>query len=191
MEVVIHYLAWTLILTIYLAILVGLMGIIYHLIAMGITPIMTGIPFLQTDAGELIPILEEIKMTPNMVLVDLGCGDGQLISDISKKTFMKTLGCEVNPLLVWRGRFLNWILRRKNTTIIKSKIEDFHDWKDADITFIFLYPPAIKRLEDYFRNHLKKGSYLISRAFPLSDKWEKKLIKEFPGKQFPYFLYQV
>lgn len=191
MEVILHYLAWTLILLVYVVILGSLMGIIYHLIAMGITPIMTGIPFLQTDADELIPILDEINITPNMLLVDLGCGDGQLISDISKKTNLKTLGCEVNPLLVWRGRFLNWIFRRKNSTIIKSKIEEFHDWKNADITFIFLYPPVIAKLEDYLRKHLKKESYLISRAFPLSDKWEKKLIKKFPGKQFPYFLYKI
>lgn len=191
MEVILHYLAWTLILLVYIAILGGLIGIIYHLIAMGITPIMTGIPFLQTDASELIPILEEIKISPNMLMVDLGCGDGQLISDISKKTPLKTIGCEVNPLLVWRGKFLNWMFRRKNTSIFKAKIEEFHDWQDADITFIFLYPPAIARLEDYFRDHLKKGSYLISRAFPLSEEWKNKLVKEFPGKQFPYFLYKI
>lgn len=191
MEVILHYLAWTIILLVYVAILGGLIGIIYHLIAMGITPLMTGIPFLQTDANELIPILEEIKISPNMLMVDLGCGDGQLISDISKKTPLKTIGCEVNPLLVWRGKFLNWMFRRKNTSIFKAKIEEFHDWQDADITFIFLYPPAIARLEDYFRDHLKKGSYLISRAFPLSEEWKNKLVKEFPGKQFPYFLYKI
>lgn len=191
MEVILHYLAWTIILLVYVAILGGLIGIIYHLIAMGITPLMTGIPFLQTDANELIPILEEIKISPNMLMVDLGCGDGQLISDISKKTPLKTIGCEVNPLLVWRGKFLNWMFRRKNTSIFKAKIEEFHDWQDADITFIFLYPPAIAKLEDYFRDHLKKGSYLISRAFPLSEEWKNKLVKEFPGKQFPYFLYKI
>ncbi|MBN2516686.1 MAG: class I SAM-dependent methyltransferase [Deltaproteobacteria bacterium] len=108
--------------------------------------------------------LDAVPMRESQTLVDIGCGDGRVLSEAKKRYGVRALGFEVNPLAYAMARIRT--LRLKGVTV---RCKNF--WNvyigDADVIFCYLFPDVMKRLAQKLENELKPGTRVVSCNFPL------------------------
>jgi cyclopropane fatty-acyl-phospholipid synthase-like methyltransferase len=88
--------------------------------------------------------LERLKVQPNDVLYDIGCGDGRCVIEAAQKYGIKAVGIEIDGERVLQAR-----QKAKDAgvdhlvTIYKGNALDF-DFSEATIIFLFLIERGLK-----------------------------------------------
>jgi SAM-dependent methyltransferase len=153
-----------------------------------------GAPFVPTSmrAGEMMleAANKQKKMTSSTKLYDLGCGDGRLIFSASKKYGAQTTGFELSPIVYVIAQIRKILTGGKGT--VKLKNFEHQSLEDADIITCFLMPSTLKKISKKLEKELKKGTIVVSYAFPITD-W--KPIETIPrNKKFsiaPIRIYEI
>ena len=134
-----------------------------------------GAPYVRSKRNRIETMMELAKIKPGEVIVDLGSGDGILVKEAAKKG-AEAIGVEINPLLAWYSRRkLSWNSLSKNCRIFRCDLHDY-SLKNADVVFLYLYPPTIEKLKGKLARELKADARVISNAFPFSD-WDPAIEK--------------
>merc|ERR1719454_2466364 len=60
--------------------------------------------FIPTEQTSIDPILSVLRLEPDDVFYDLGCGDGRIVVSVVKHFRCRGIGIEVNRLLVVKAR---------------------------------------------------------------------------------------
>lgn len=148
-----------------------------------------GAPYVPTQKKRLREILEQAKLKPGQIFVELGSGDGRMVRLAACEFKMTGIGVEINPLLIWWSRFLAKRQHIHNAQFIKQNVFKYN-LSDANVVYLFLMPQLIIKLVSQFESELKKGSLVISHGFKIPT-WEKKLIHEIKSEPFATFYYRV
>lgn len=98
-----------------------------------------------------------------MKVIDLGSGAGRLLF-MAAKYGARSTGYELNPFLVLWTRLIIFLKRNKEIKVFYRSIYDA-DIADADVIFLFLYPPHMKKLEAKIFNEAKPEAKILSYVF--------------------------
>jgi len=123
-----------------------------------------GAPFALTPMPVRKKMMEMAGVRKGETVYDLGCGDGRLLIEASKKYGARAVGIEVCPPVYWLARFRIW-LSGARVRLLRQDVRRA-DFSDADVVFCYLLPGHMKKLENAFRQ-LKKGSRIISHQFEI------------------------
>ncbi len=148
-----------------------------------------GSPYVKTKTKTLETILQEANLKPNQVFIDLGCGDGIVVRAAVKKYKVVGTGIDINPLLIYRAKIINFFAHAGKITFLKQNIFDA-DIKKADIIYLFLLPKFLVKLKTKLKNESSKKALIISHGFQI-DGWEKYMIKKIDNKPFSTFYYRL
>lgn len=129
----------------------------------------TDAPFVPVPNGVENEIVENLELTSESILYDLGCGDGRvLIAAVKKFPNITAVGVE-------KGLFPYYIAKWKTRKFqnIKIKREDIFktDFSDATHVFTYLYPEVINRLT------IPEGILFASADFKLNNIPPAKVIE--------------
>ncbi len=110
------------------------------------------IDFLGTPAGLIAPILECLDLVEGDVLLDLGCGDGRVLSVAAEQFGCRAIGVEHNGDLVARARAMVAKSPAAERIDIRHASADTADLSEASVVFMFLplgllpdLVPSVKR----------------------------------------------
>jgi hypothetical protein len=134
-----------------------------------------GAPYAPTRMKAVKKAFDEIKLTPNDVVVDLGAGDGSIIREAAIRG---AVGCgyELSPVL-W---IIAW-LRTASYHRAHIKLKNFYhaDLASATVIFLFLMPQNMQRvLHLVQKKPLPKARIILSYAFAIPGILPRNIIKE-------------
>jgi len=108
--------------------------------------------------------LDATEMSPDELLIDIGCGDGRVLKEARKRYGVKALGYEINPMAYVLARLRNIFSRH-----VDIRYKNF--WKEnistADVVFCYLFPDVMARLAKKLEQELRPGTRVVSCNFPL------------------------
>ena len=137
--------------------------------------LLTRVPFVRTSAKDVAVVVEQIGISSDDILYDLGSGDGMVIFLVEKLSGAKTTGFE----LTWWTHALAQL--RKIITGSKAVFINrnfFHQsWSEATVIYGYLYPPLMGRVETKFLEDCKPGTKAIIRDFPFPTLKEVQIIR--------------
>jgi len=147
-----------------------------------------GAPWVPTPILAVRRMVIEANLKKGKKIYDLGCGDGRLLIESTKKG-ATAVGYEISPLVYIAG-FLRCLFYPNATILLKSFWRE--DISDADVVFFYLLPKSIKSLLEKFRKELKKGTLIISYAFEIKDlKPIKKIERDRARGLCPIWVYKI
>jgi ribosomal protein L11 methylase PrmA len=128
-----------------------------------------GAGYQPTPPSVVRRMMAVARIGPKDRVYDLGAGTGTLLFRALDEGAASVVGVEIEPLRFLWLRFRRWRaplgrrveLRREN--IFRTEI------KSADVVLVFLWPGAMRRLSERFREELRPGSRIISYWHPLKD----------------------
>lgn len=106
-------------------------------------------PPCQADLDVVKAILDLASPTAESVLYDLGCGDGRICIEATKRFGCRSVGCEIEPSLI--GRFKQHLTQM--TPEVQTKISVVHDdlralsLEDASIITLYLLPESVEEIK--------------------------------------------
>ncbi|SHK84261.1 Methyltransferase domain-containing protein [Desulfatibacillum alkenivorans DSM 16219] len=174
-----------------LALLGGLFLIkfVYVVCTAMVLPKTRGALFVATPQARVKAFLESMPMEENALFIDLGCGDGRVISGAVKKYGVRAVGYDLNPLALLTAKTRNLFSSRA-----KIKACDFFraDLSQADYVFCYLFPDVMHDLSQKLKDELKPGAKAASANFPLPG-WSPYTVIKPKGalNHDPIYLYEV
>ncbi|MBI5127152.1 methyltransferase domain-containing protein [Candidatus Roizmanbacteria bacterium] len=148
-----------------------------------------GSPYVATRKKRVEEILKDANLKKGEIFYELGSGDGRISRLAAKKYGVRSVGIDVNPILVFWSNFLTKMHGLDDCKFIKMNIFDF-DFSKADYLYIFLMPVLIDKLIPKLKKELKKGTLIISHGFKVKDK-KIKLVKTTEAKMFNTYYYRI
>lgn len=138
-------------------------ALITLLLAPGFYASFTGGPYVASAKERQKIMLKLARIKKGEIVYDLGCGDGALVFAAGKKG-AHGIGYELSLALYLWGH-LQMIRGRKGTIRFGNLWKQ--DYSDADIIFCYLLPHSMSRFYRDIWPTLKKGTRVVSNAFPL------------------------
>lgn len=172
-----------------LAIIVLILAILVSLFALSwlILLLKYKAPYVKTPRSAIDTILQQVAIKPDELVVDLGCGDGDVLIAIEKKYSCKTIGYEASPFPYLRA----WHNVRRSK--IKTKIYWRSFFKanlaDTDVVFCFLIESLMPRVGVYLQSQLKPGARVICYGYPIPE-WSPTQTIDVPGTTSKIHIYQ-
>jgi protein-L-isoaspartate O-methyltransferase len=122
-------------------------------------------PFATTPHEVVSRMLEIAQIEKGDVLYDLGSGDGRIVMAAAKKYGIKTIGFEVDPVLVKDSRQI--IKQAGLDALVEIREQDIRtvDFSPANVVTMYLYPAANLRLRPVLMRQLQPGSRVVSHDF--------------------------
>lgn len=166
----------------YLAGLVGLVGIAYYVFA----SFLYGAGYQPTPRASAERMLDLANLQPGDRLFDLGAGTGTLLFRAADRTQADVTGFEIEPI-----RFLILKLRRgqraSRDRIHLERCDFFHrSFRGATVVTTFLWPGAMEKLKPKLRAELAPGARVISYYHPIKG-WRPAAV----DKPLRVFLYRA
>ena len=150
----------------------------------------TAAPFIQTKKGDIDRIIKLARFKKNDLFLELGAGSGRVMLAIAQNhPEIEVSGIEIHPFL--------WLIIRIKILIngldsrVKVNRDTFYrqNLADADVIYCFLMPKPMEKLKEKFKRECKKGTKIISRAFPIPG-WQPQQISTVDN-ELPIYLYLV
>jgi tRNA G37 N-methylase Trm5 len=122
-------------------------------------------PYVPTPHEVVSRMLELAEIKQGDVLYDLGSGDGRIVVAAAKKFGIKSVGFEIDPVLVKDSRQI--IKQAGLEELVEIREQDIRtvDFSPASVITMYLYPAANLRLRPVLMRELKPGSRVISHDF--------------------------
>ena len=144
---------------------------------------------LSTGNNAIEKVLQNIDFGKAKKFYDLGSGNGKMISQVvSRYPNLKCVGIEYNITAYYCAKLRNIFLKQK----VNYQMGDFFkiNISDADIVYAYLFPGLMDRLAGKFARELKKGTLVISNAFPIKSKEPKIIIQGEAGALNTLYVYE-
>jgi len=141
-------------------------------------------PWLPTRRRDIERALSLADLKAGETFIDLGCGDGRVVSEAAKRG-AQAIGYEIALPL-----YLACILRR-NGRGARYFFKDLFraDVSKADVIYLFGTPPTLRgRLREKLERELKPGARVLSYAFAI-DGWTPATVDKPEGTALPIYRY--
>jgi len=148
-----------------------------------------GALFVSTSPVRIKAVFDAVPMKPDMVLVDLGCGDGRVLRAAHRRYGVKGLGFEVNPLAYLMARVLSWRLKK-----VQIRWGSFwsKEFRDAHVVFCYLFPDVMESLAEKLRRELGAGTVVVSCNFPLPGWHPEQVLRPGSARHAdPIYVYRI
>jgi precorrin-6B methylase 2 len=134
----------------------------------------TDAPFVPVPKEIENDIIISLKLVPNSILYDLGCGDARiLLKAVQKHSDIKAVGIDIGFLPYFLAKF--YTRKHKN---IKIKRGDIFKTNISDATHIFIYlSPAINKLFLHICQQCKPDTRIVSCDFELENTTPTQIIE--------------
>lgn len=147
-----------------------LIALLFLLVLPGIYAAFTGGPFVPSARKRHKNMLALAELKKTDTVYDLGCGDGRLL--FSAAPFVKqAIGYDLSIPLVLFGKLR--AIAARNLSIRFGNL-----WKqnlsEANVIFCYLLPASMERFHKEVWPTLKKGTRVVSNAFPITGLRPKK-----------------
>lgn len=136
-------------------------------------------PYVKTPPRVIEKIFSEIKINPQDIVYDLGCGDASFLIAVEKKFGAQTIGFELSPIAYCRAK--QKIKREQAKTKLFFKSFFKQTISDADVVFCFLVPGIMEKVGTYLESQLKRNAQVISYAFPIPQWQPSKILDTLPN----------
>lgn len=122
-------------------------------------------PWVPTWGKDFHRVIELAHPTAGDVVYELGAGEGRLLLQFARTSAAKIVGFEISlvPFAI------AWLRVRRLRPRVSVRFQDFFktNFREADVIFCFLTPPAMRKLQPKFAAECKPGTRIISYAFSL------------------------
>lgn len=140
----------------------------------------SGAPFIPSGNAMVEEMIQIAGNLQNKKIYDLGCGDGRIVFAAEKKG-ANAIGIEIAYPVYTIARIRKWI--KKSHATFKNKSLWNEDLSKADVIFLYLLPPMMKRFAEEKVPTLHSGTKIISHGFELPGH-TPEYVKTFgPGKR--------
>lgn len=151
----------------------------------------TKVPIIITPKEYYKELFNNLKITENMNIYELGCGKGDFLFAAEQFNPKKSIGFELSLFHAFYGKI--------KAKIIKSKInilyQDFFkaNISDADMIYLFLVQPIIIKAWKKIKNETKKGTVVATLSDTIPNESYFKKIPTRPNNPNTsyYYLYIV
>ncbi|MBI5728189.1 MAG: hypothetical protein HY984_00360, partial [Candidatus Magasanikbacteria bacterium] len=126
----------------------------------------TKVPYVVTPRKRFSVILDVMRITPQTVIFDLGCGKGDVLFAAEKFHPKELVGFEMSPLHVWCA-CARAILTRSRVRVYRQNFFSA-DISRADVIYIFLVQAIVEEIWKKICREGKPGARVIvlSNAIP-------------------------
>jgi precorrin-6B methylase 2 len=148
------------------AFLFGLLFLLILALLSAVFHLRCRVPFVPTPQRVADVMINEARLHPGDVVLDLGAGDGRVLARAMQRVpGIRALGYE-GSLVVWILSHLRSLCSRYKPEI---RMQNFHsaDFSKADAIFTYLGVDSMARSQPKFLKELKPGARLVSHAFTL------------------------
>lgn len=151
----------------------------------------TKVPIVITPKKYFKPILENLDITPQTIIYDLGCGTGSFLFAAEKYGPKEIRGFELSPLHVLYGKAKALILRSKADIYLQDYFTV--DLSNVDIIYIFSIQPAVIKLWKKIQKEAKRGTLVVVLSDSIPDEIPEKIIKVkvSPKKSSNVYVYRI
>lgn len=147
------------------------------------------LPYVPISRQHIALMVQSGALENAKTIVDLGCGDGVLLSGIQKAyPNARYTGVEINRLLVWVAR-ARFALTRRNIPITCGDMFTY-SIRDADAIIGWWIPDLTPRLVEKFIAECKPGCVIISAMFTLPAH-PKLQMQELRNGKYSIFIYHT
>jgi len=147
-----------------------------------------GALFVSTSRARIHAVLDELRLSGDQVLIDLGCGDGRALRAAQKRFGVRTIGYEINPLAYAKAKL--YCAGRGH----EIRCRDFrHEAVNtADVIFCYLFPDVLAGLVEKIKSEAKPGAIVVSFNFPLPELTPVKILRPRGWRQNdPIYFYRM
>lgn len=163
-----------------MTIIVGIVVFVLAVIWLGV--VFIGPPYVPTLKRDIDVIFTALKLDSAAHLVDLGAGDGHVLTMAAERGAAVS-GVEINPFLVWIAR---WRLRKYKGSVVLGDMWKYRLPDDTTHVFVFAAEVFMNKLERYCvseRTHT--GPFLVlCYGFRFNGREPEKVIGAFNCYQF-------
>ena len=127
------------------------------------------VPYVPTPPEVVDEMLRLAGVKAGDILYDLGCGDGRIVIAAAKKSGIKAVGIDIDPVRI----------SESNENAAKEGVADkvrfiqqniFEaDFKDATVVTMYLLTSVNRRLRPRLLAELKPGTRLVSHSFDMGE----------------------
>jgi uncharacterized protein (TIGR03000 family) len=137
------------------------------------------VAYVQTPEEVIRAMLELAEVSPQDVVYDLGCGDGQLvISAVKDFKAKRGVGVDIDPDLVEEARAnakKQGVAER--VTFRQQDVLAIKDMSDASVVLLYIGDELNQRLRPVLQKTLKPGARIVSHRFLMGDWKPVKTVK--------------
>lgn len=106
---------------------------------------------------------------PHHTFYDLGCGDGRICTEATRRFSCRSVGCEIEPHLIERFKAnVDLLGLRDKVQIVQGDLCDL-DLEAVGVISIYLLPESVEMIKGKLVDALKRGSVLIFNTWGLKD----------------------
>jgi precorrin-6B methylase 2 len=127
--------------------------------------IVRGAPYVPSSAQRIEDMTRLATLSRDDVMMDVGSGDGRIVRHVAHMV-EQAIGIEINPVLAWYARIMNYMGRYTNVQILQKNFWTV-SLADIDVLFVYCIDGKMTRLEDKIRQEMKPGSRIVSNGFVL------------------------
>jgi hypothetical protein len=159
-------------------------SLIYSTLQLGISPM----PSSNKAYNAMLNLVDE---TGAGAIIDLGSGWGNFVIPIAKcKPQRQVIGYEMSLLPWLTSTILKKLLRLKNLTLYRKNFYKV-TLPPASVIVCYLYPQAMKQIQEKLLFEQPKVDFLISNNFALPAWQPNKVIKLDDFYKSPIYLYKI
>ena len=150
------------------------------------------IPFVPSPHDVVEKMLSIADPKPDELLIDLGSGDGRIVISAARDYKCRSLGVEIDDVLIDHSVRKIQRLGLKEVEIVKADLYRY-DLSNADIVTLYLLPDTLKTLKPKLLN-LKKGARIICHDYkiPGLEPDEFYIVKsKTTGRNHLIYLYEI
>ena len=136
---------------------------------------LPGAFYYPTTTKDVETIFKFIKSSKNKTFIDLGSGDGRIVTAAAQHGFT-SIGYEIDPILVQRSRKIIQKLNLSHLATIKAKNFWKADFEHADIICVYQFPKYVSKLEKIFQK-INHPVTVITNTYPFPNQ-KPYLIKD-------------
>lgn len=151
--------------------------------------LVNGAPYVPTSSRLIRDILKRAKLPRGARFLELGCGDGRVVSMAVSEFGAIGKGVEINPMLIVLARLRSWLVGAGSLELLRADVRQT-PLKGYSFIFLYLFPGLIESLQERFLTECSKGTVIISHGFKIPA-LQHKLTDTRPGKPFNTYYYTI
>jgi hypothetical protein len=141
------------------------------------------VPYVPTPVGVIEAMMGMAELKGNEVIYDLGAGDGRILIHAKKRyPGVTARGCEIVPTIWLMGVIRGWLSRVRISLKLQSALD--MDLKNADVVFLYVTAPLMRKLAPKLERELRPGARVISHVFSIPGKevHEERVVERWWGR---------
>jgi len=130
-------------------------------------PLLWGAPWVPARMCVARKMLELADVQPGQRVIDLGAGDGRIVTLAARGFGAQATGVEVDPIRCLIANGLIALRGLRNRARVQWGSMYSVDLADADVVIFYLWPKANRRLEPILAAGLRPGAKVVTHQFSM------------------------